>query len=30
MVSSLRDLMGVYMREYNENTPTSSMFFVNL
>ncbi len=30
MVSGLRDLMGVYMREYHENTPTSSMFFVNL
>lgn len=29
MVTGLRDLMGVYLREYNENTPNSSIFYVN-
>ena len=29
-VSGIRDLMGVYLREYNGNTPNSSMFYVNL
>jgi hypothetical protein len=29
-VSGVRDLMGVYLREYNGNTPNSSMFYVNL
>jgi uncharacterized protein YllA (UPF0747 family) len=29
-VAGLRDLMGVFMRMYNENTPNSSMFFANL
>ena len=29
-VSGIVDLMGVYLREYNENTPNSSMFYVNL
>jgi len=28
--SGVGDLMGVYMRIYNRNTPNSSMFFVNL
>jgi hypothetical protein len=28
--SGVGDLMGVYMRLYNENTPNSSMFFVNV
>ena len=30
VVSGIRDLMGVYLREYNGNTPNSSMFYVNL
>jgi len=29
-VSGLRDLLGVYMRQYNGLTPNSSMYFVNL
>jgi hypothetical protein len=28
--SGVVDLLGVFMRQYNEQTPTSSMFFVNL
>jgi len=28
--SGLGDVMGVFLREYNENTPNSSMFYVNL
>ena len=29
-VSGVGDLMGVYLRLYNEDTPNSSMFFVNV
>jgi len=28
--SGLGDVMGVFLREYSENTPNSSMFYVNL
>ncbi len=28
--SGVGDLMGAYMRIYNEDTPNSSMFFVNI
>ena len=30
LVSGLSDLMGVYMRQYNENTPNSAVYYVNL
>ena len=30
VVSGMRDLMGVFMRQYNEHTPNSSMFYANL
>ena len=30
LVSGLNDLMGVYMRQYNENTPNSAVYYVNL
>lgn len=30
VVSGMRDLMGVFMRQYSENTPNSSMFYANL
>ena len=30
VVAGVQDLMGVFLRQYNENTPNSSMFFVNL
>jgi hypothetical protein len=29
-VAGVRDLMGVFLRQYNDNTPNSSMFFANL
>jgi hypothetical protein len=29
-VSDIKDLVGVYLREYNRNTPNSSIFYVNL
>ena len=29
-VSGVDDLLGVYLRQYNEHTPNSSMFFVNI
>jgi hypothetical protein len=29
-VAGVGDLMGVFLRQYNENTPNSSMFFANL
>lgn len=29
-VAGVGDLLGVFMRQYNENTPNSSMFFANL
>jgi len=29
-VSGVRDLLGVFLREYNKYTPVSSMFFANL
>ena len=29
-VSGMRDLMGVFMRQYNGHTPNSSMFYANL
>jgi hypothetical protein len=28
--AGLDDLMGVYLRQYNQNTPNSSMFFINI
>ena len=30
VVSGMRDLMGVFMRQYNGHTPNSSMFYANL
>jgi hypothetical protein len=30
VVSGMRDLVGVFMRQYNEHTPNSSMFYANL
>jgi hypothetical protein len=30
VVAGVGDLMGVFLRQYNENTPNSSMFFANL
>jgi hypothetical protein len=30
IVSGINDVMGVYDRQYNENTPNSTMYFVNL
>jgi hypothetical protein len=30
IMSGLDDIMGVFKRQYNVNTPNSSMFFVNL
>ncbi|MBL7167745.1 bacillithiol biosynthesis BshC [Candidatus Bathyarchaeota archaeon] len=30
VVSGMGDLMGVFMRQYSENTPNSSMFYANL
>jgi hypothetical protein len=30
VVAGLEDLMGVFLRQYNGNTPNSSMFFANL
>ena len=30
IVTGLKDLFGVYMRQYNRYTPNSSMYFVNL
>jgi uncharacterized protein YllA (UPF0747 family) len=30
IMSGLDDVMGVFLRQYNENTPNSSMYFVNL
>lgn len=30
VVSGMRDLMGVFMRQYNRHTPNSSMFYANL
>jgi len=30
VVSGMRDLMGVFMRQYNEYTPNSSVFYANL
>lgn len=30
IMSGLDDIMGVFKRQYNKNTPNSSMFFVNL
>lgn len=30
VVAGVQDLMGVFLRQYNENTPNSSMFFANL
>jgi hypothetical protein len=29
-VSGVRDLLGVFLRQYNKHTPVSSMFFANL
>jgi len=30
VIAGVGDLLGVFTRQYNENTPNSSMFFVNL
>jgi uncharacterized protein YllA (UPF0747 family) len=30
LMSGLNDIMGVFLRQYNMNTPNSSMYFVNL
>ena len=30
VVSGMRDLMGVFMRQYSGHTPNSSMFYANL
>ena len=29
LVTGVADVVGVYLRQYNEHTPNSSMFFVN-